>query len=130
MAGSGKHFDAMDANALHRQDFALRLRSAAAVVTDLAIGPHHAMTRDEIWDWIVRKRCADSAHRRLVANLARDPSIRPDLAARNLLRLAQHSLLKWRDAAQIEPEPPPALELVMDFVGKILRRVNSNHGAP
>src|SRR5712671_6672678 len=63
-----------------------------------------------------------------MADLARHPTVRPDLAARNLVGLAQHRLLKWRDAAQVESKPPPALELIVDLGCQVVRRVNPYQG--
>src|ERR1700674_2532734 len=114
--------EALQAHALEREDCAFRLRSATAVIADLAVGAYHSMARDEVRDWIVGERGSNRTHGRRTADLARDPAVRADLAARNLPSLAEHGLLKRGQAPQIEAHPAPALQLVIDFGGQVGRR--------
>src|ERR1700716_420009 len=110
-----KLLEALDTHSFQCEDRPLRLGPTSTVIADVAVGAHHAVTWDEVRDRVVCKGGAHGAHSRRMADLARPPAVRSDLAARNLIGLAQHRLLKGGEAAQVKPKSPPALQLVIDL---------------
>ena len=87
------------------------------------------MTRDEIRDGVVGERRSNRAHSRGMPDLARDPSIRSNLATPDLLRLHQHRLRERRQTAQVELQAPLALELVVDPRGEVGGRIDPHEPA-
>jgi len=63
------------------------------------------MTRDEDWDRVCTAGVGDGAHGFGLADLFRDPRVRPGLAARNFQERAPDFLLEGRAGGRVEPEP-------------------------
>src|SRR5256885_15656786 len=116
----------LELNALERENRALCLGSTAAVVADHPVGANHAMARDEIGDGVVGEGCPDRTHGRRMSDLARDPSIWPDLAAPDLLRLHQDRLRERCQATQVELQAPLALELILDLRRQVLGGIDAD----
>ena len=68
-----------------------------------------AVARHDQRDRVVAERRADGPDRPWPADLGRDPAVRPDLAARDLERLAPDVLLERAVPAQVEVDPDPAI---------------------
>src|SRR5713226_392629 len=121
-AGAAQLLQLLHAHALECEDRLLRLRPASAVVTDVAVGAHDPVARDEVRDRVVGERRSNRTDSRRTADLASNPPIRPHLTARDLTRLAQHGLLERGQPAQVEAHALLAVELVLDLFGEVGRR--------
>src|SRR5207253_8918062 len=75
---------------------------------------------------IVGERGPHRAHRGRMPDLTGDPSIGPHLAAGDLERLAQHRLREGSQTTEVEAEPAPALELILDLRRQVRGRVDAN----
>src|ERR1700688_1720456 len=75
-------------DAFRFEDAHLLLRTAEAVVADLAVAAHDAVARNQNRHWVVRERASNGTHRLRPTDLARDPVVRPYLTAWNLERFA------------------------------------------
>ena len=79
-------------------------RSAERVVAEVAVAPHHAVAGDQDGHRVLRERRPGRPHGFGVTDLARDPAVRPDLAAGDLERLPKNRLLELRQAPQVEAQ--------------------------
>src|ERR1700680_2486490 len=113
--GARQLLEPINAHSFHGENRSLCYRSATSVVADLAIGPNHAMARDEIRDRVVGQGGAHRPHRGRVPDLACDPPVRAHLAARDLVGLTQDGLLEVSEPAEVEAHPVLAAELVIDL---------------
>ena len=80
---------------------------AERVLADRAVRPDDAVARHDERHRVVAERRPDGADRLRPADLRRDPAVRPDLAARDLERLAPDVELELGAAAQVERDPDP-----------------------
>ena len=82
------------------------------------------MARHDQRDGVVAERRAHGADRPWPADLRGDPAVRPDLAPRDLERLAPDVLLERAVAAQVEVDPDAAIaaEPPRDRVGQAWRQ--------
>src|SRR2546430_14393970 len=111
VAGARQLLQLAQSHPLEREDLLLGLRAAPTIVADHPVRSHHAVTRDEVGDRIVGERGTNRANRPRMTDLARDPTVWPNLPARNLTGLAQYGLLELGQAAQVEPKPAPSAQL-------------------
>ena len=98
---SGETFQAVEVEALGGEDPPLHLGAAHRVLADVPVAADNAMAWDEERNGVVAERRTHGADRLRAADLGGDPAVRPNLAGRDLQRLAQDGLLERRAAAKV-----------------------------
>jgi len=95
-AGGGVGLEALRIQALGREYPPLPGRPAHGVVADHPVAANHAVAR-HARHGVVRQRGAHGVNRPRLADLGRDPAVRPDLAARESPRMAwPRRIVAWR----------------------------------
>src|SRR5439155_14535675 len=95
--------------ALGFEDPALVLAPAHRIPPDRAVAPDDAMAGNDERHRVVGERGADGSNGLRVADLGRDPAVRPDLAPRDLERLSPDGGLERGGAAEVELDPRSAV---------------------